>query len=363
MGGRRTGLGEQLAALDGYILLSQQAVRSYAGLLARPVHGFRWATSVEYEPSPIFRQRRSSPVTLWLIPAIGPEEHPGLYDEQRYPVLTDRRCRDMHRQFARLATAKPTQRQEAIRRFAGRFGFLGAKSERVILQPRDARSQSNLDWPPGEPFQTWDAESCEAAALVALWDLVRAENRGEVAKYVVVTSRPRRIEVFLAWNDGHLTTDRRLAVDWRVPTFSSDLKEAEEVADERTSLGFYRLQVFPHLAGPKPDVLAAARLFLFDRINCKLWGRVSPQLRAERQTGEQLLYLPHSLLGAIYLYFVQELEGRSAPGTLCANPKCDRLIDASWNRKYCDDRCKDQARYYRDYAKRRMSRRTRFKTL
>jgi hypothetical protein len=338
------------------IHLSEQAVRSYAGLLGRPLHGFRWAASLDFDPD-MFSRHQYLPATRFLVPVLGPADRPGLYDVRNYAVFTDRRCRELHRQFARLASVKPVRQAEEIRRFATRFGFLGIKGELTLLQPKGATQFSNLDVAAGEDFRTWHAETCEAAALVALWDLVQRGDRDEVARYVLAKSKPRRVEVFLAWDNGRLTTDRRLDVDWRVPTYSRDLKESGAVADERTDLGAYRLELFPRLAGQAPDVLEAARLFLFDRINPKLWGRVSPQLRAERPSGDALLFYPHSLLAAIYLYFVRELEGRSAPGVTCANPKCDQLIDASWNRKYCNAQCRDQARYYRDHGARSKSRR------
>jgi hypothetical protein len=338
--------------LDGHILLGQQAVGAYAGLLGRPDQGVIWTGG--YEPT---RQGREQcqpgwvPWGPWLIPAISAGELGG-YVERRYPVLTDRRCRDLHRQFARLATLPRSRREDEIRRFACRFGFLGSPREVIKLKRNGASGLDFIAHVVGEHFRMWHDEICEAAALVALWDLMREEKRGEVEKYIFATTRPLRVDAFLAWNNRRLTTDRSFDVEWRVETAGTRLEEAEEVADERTVRGKYRLALFPGLAGPKLDVIEAARLWLFDRVNRKLWGRVSPQLKAERQAGHQLLFYPHSLLGAIYLYFAQELEGRSAPGTPCANPKCDRTIDATWNRKYCNASCRDQARYYRHYEER-----------
>jgi hypothetical protein len=344
--------------LDGHILLGQQAVGAYAGLLGRPDQGVIW--SGDFEPTKRGRERCQPgwvPWGPWLIPATSAGERGG-YVERRYPVLTDRRCRDLHRQFARLGTVRRGRQQEEIRRFAGRFGFLGSPRELISLRRSGASELDFIAHLVGEHFRMWHDEIYEAAALLALWDLMRGERRGEVAKYVSFTAKPRRVDAFLAWNDGRLTTDRSFDVEWRVETVGAHAEEADEVADERTARGKYRLALFPQLGGPKLDVIEAARLWLFDRINHKFWGRVSPQLKAERQAGDQLLFFPHSLLGAIYLYFAQELEGRSAPGTPCANPKCDRTIDATWNRKYCNERCRDQARDVRDYEKRRKSRRT-----
>jgi hypothetical protein len=346
------------SSLLGHILLEQQAVGAYAGLLGRPEHGMRWA--VDCGPTPAGQKRCLpgwAPWGPWLIPATSAGERGG-YVERRYPALTDPRCRDLHRKFARLATVHRSRQDEEIRRFASRFGFLSSPRDLISLKQKDADDLDFAAHPVGEHRRLWRDEQCEVAALVSLWDLVRDGRTGEVAKYIFVTDNPRRLDAFLAWNNRRLTTDRSFDVEWRVETSGQHSEEGEEIADERTVRGSYRLRLFPNLAGPKPDVLVAARLWLFDRINRKLWGHVSPQLKAERKMGDQLLYYPHSLLGVIYLHFAREIEGRSAPGTPCANPKCKRTINATWNRKYCNGRCRDQARDVRDYEKRRKSRRT-----
>jgi hypothetical protein len=346
--------------VDGYIRLPQQTVGAYAGLLGRPELGTRWVT--DYEP---IEASRNDPKVKslaswgpWLIPITKAGDLGG-YDEVLYPVFRHRGCRDLHRKFARLATVHRARQREEIRRFAGRFGFLGSTDELTSLYQREESKFDVRAHLVGEHFRIWEAEFCETAALLALWDLIQKERRGEVVKYIFVNERPNRVDAFLAWKDRRLSTDRSFGgVDWRILTFGRRAEVGEEIADERTAQGRYRLLEFPGLHSPKPDVLVAARLWLFDRINDKLWGRASPQLKPERQVGEQLLYVPHSLLGAIYLYFAQELEGRSAPGTPCANPKCDRTIDATWNRKYCNASCRDQARYYLHHEERRKSRRT-----
>ena len=327
-------------------------------MLQFPVAGFRWTT--QFEPNPLYssQQRHSPSWGPWLIPAEGPGSTATREVwHQRYPVFTDRRSSELHRRFARLARFGPDDLREPILDFANKYGWLSAPSERFWLAPRNQKRQSNLDWPFGESIQFWRSAIYKTASLVSLWDLLRDERRDVLAKFVVASGSPRRVGVYAAWRDGRLTTNRDfIGNDWRPITYGAEM-EPEPVAEEGTPLGDGRFQSFPGISGQNPDVLAVTRLYLFDKVGETLHGKASPLLSPERPSGEAFLLQPHSLLAAIYLYFAREITGRRAPGTPCGNPLCDRTIDPSHGRRYCDDRCRDQARYYRDSKKRRRPRR------
>ena len=201
--------------------------------MAYPVAGFRIATDLQ--PGSFFekrRKRKAQPASgPWLVPAEGPGATGTMeFYEQRYPVFTARWCHDLHRRFARLGRVKGDRRDHAILELANRYGWLDTGAERWHLEPRRARPFSNLDCSRGERLRLWRRSACEAAALIAFWDLVRDGRPGEVAKHVFVEAKPHRIGVFLAWRDGRLTTDRSLDVDWRTVTYGG---EPDPVVDER----------------------------------------------------------------------------------------------------------------------------------
>jgi hypothetical protein len=337
----------------GYIELDSQVFGVYVGLLRFPVAGFRWSSA--FQPNHLSNRKHNPSWGPWLVPVEGPgATGSASYLEQRYPVFTDRRSAVLHQRFIRLARFRPWQLQEPILDFANRFGWLGSHAERWLLEPRWERAHSNLDWPRGEPFALWRDAIYETATLVALWNLMHDNRRGELEKYLVASGSPRRVGIFAAWHEGRLTTSRDFeGCDWRPVTYDG---EPEPVAVEGTGLGDGRFHSFPDIAGQRPDVLTVTRLHLYDRISEKLHGAASPVLAPERQSGEALLLHPHSLLAAIYLYFANELGGRRAPSVPCGNPKCDLTIDPRHGRLYCDARCRDQARYYRDPRKRRQPR-------
>lgn len=338
-----------------YIELDTQVFGVYVGLLGYPLAGFRWTTA--FEPSPHAPKRHSPKWGPWLVPVEGPGATgtPG-YLEQRYPVFSDGRAVQLHRRFARLARLGADKLQPEVLAFANRYGWLGSHAERWPLVPRGKRTYTSLDCPRGESLKFWRSGIYELATFVALWDLLRFDRRDELAKYVVAAGSPRRVGVYAAWNKGRLTTNRDiLGNDWGPPTIGQDM-EPLPIAQEGTDLGDGRFQSFPEIAGQRPDVQTVTRLYLYDKVSEKLHGRVSPVLAPQRSAGEAFLLRPHSLLAAIYLYFARELSGRRAPGTSCANPMCNRTVDPTHGRRYCNDQCRDQARYYRNRETRRKPR-------
>ena len=335
-----------------------------------------------------------------------------------YPVFRDTRCRDLHRRFARLTRPSSRRRSEAIVAFANRFGFLEMPEQRATYRLKDP------DWPRAtrgkiecESVSLWHHASHEMAALVAFWDLVKEGRSGDLTKYVWSEGSPgidRRVFVFLAWNEGRLTTDRCFDVDWRTPTYGGfcqsesmqtatsyrlssssrhhqpgdgtdvhdeflfepenwrepqpaealehwmrrriqemrrdDIAQPYPLIDEATGKGADLIRHVVKPGSQQLDRVAIAKQFLVRQINERLDGATDTVLLLDQPIESSMTIQPRSLLAAMYLLFAREIAGRQAPGTPCANPKCDRTISADWGRKYCDDRCRDQARYYRDRA-------------
>ena len=153
----------------------------FAGLLSAPREGFRWV--VGWRPGP---NCAAAPQPLgWLVQ----NDTDGFVHNERYPALRAERCRDLHRKFARLARVRPERRRDAILTFANRYGWLGSRDDRCLLTPpRPNDGSGNWGYTPdtreGEPWRLWDAAIPEAAALVALWDLVQREERGTLDRFL-----------------------------------------------------------------------------------------------------------------------------------------------------------------------------------
>jgi hypothetical protein len=327
----------------------------YSGWLEHPVAGFGW--SVSYRPSRFSGRSHTPAWGPWLVPIEEPEsDAPGTYLVKGHPAFQGRRVSDLHGQFARLARKRPWELQAPILAFAKRHGWLVSRDERWVLEPIPNGAASDADTRLGEPLSLWSSEIYEFASLNALWNLLRDQRRGELGKYIFVSEAPHRVMSYAAWHDGRLSTNRKFHDDWRPVTYDG---ESDPVATEGTDRGDNRLLAFPEIKGRRPDVLTATRLYLYDKVSEKLHGRASPILEPGQPPGEALLLQPHSLLAAIYLHFAQDLSGRRAPGVRCANRKCKRTIDPRHGRRYCDDACRDQERYYRDRDKRRVPRHSR----
>lgn len=337
---------------DSFIELDSLVHGLYVGLLEYPVTGFRWSSS--FRPTQFAGRSHTPAWGPWLVPKDEPElPVPGSYLVRGYPAFKGRRSSNLHRQFARLGLKRPWELQAPILAFADRHGWLVAPSERWDLEPAPNGDSSETDGRLGEPLDLWKSEIYELASLVALWDMLRDERRDKLERYIFALGPPRRVVPYAAWHAGQLSTSREFHLDWRPVTYDG---EPDSVAEEGTNRGDTRFHSFPEISGRRPNVLTATRLYLYDRVSEKLYGRASPILESKRPPGEALLLQPHSLLAAIYLHFARDLSGRRAPGVSCGNPKCSRTIDPSHGKRYCDAACRDQARYYRDTAKRRLPR-------
>ena len=341
-------------SLDDFIAINELTVGQLSGLGRYAVKGYTWATDLEVATKWYPIRQHAGP--RWLVPAGGRPQRPVAY--RAYPTFRDARCRELHRKFARLGDLPSAERQEAgYLQFANRFGHLGPRETLTPLQP-SGQHEAGSPTAAGEALDYWRYVVAECAALVGLWDLARTHKREQLARHITVEgsrSRDRRISLFVAWDATQpkgmrLATDRRCQAAYRITAYGPS---ADAYRDERDSLGPgpYLFSALPGVSLTNPDVVEIARAFIYNRISDHLFNHVGVALRAEREPAQALTVVPHSLIGAIYLHFAREMSGKAAPGVPCGNPRCDQLVVKDWGKEYCDNRCRDQARYYRDRSK------------
>ena len=252
----------------------------FVGWVGPPEGGFRWMPADAYRPPPYHRHWTGP----WLI-ARNPEyEFRTRAEDRRWvDVIGDPRRAGFHRLFARLAHDDQGVRMRAILRFANLYGWLDERTEsRFFLSwIGDGPGPTGV---PGEPLQLWDFAVFQAAALVALWDLVRRGDRAGLAPLVTISPHDAWVRGF--WVDGRLVP----AADTVHPGGAG--------------------QVFGSVEGAwGPDeVVEPARRCLFGWINRELVDLVSPQL--DPFEGPDYRLVPHTLLGAVYVHFMHEISGR-----------------------------------------------------
>jgi hypothetical protein len=282
---------------------------------------------------------------LWLVPTS--TEGRSLY------VMERQRCTELHRRFARLARGTRGASSDVICKFANSYGLLGDANPRhetthgLEPAPWSKLASSSMSMPMvGERIFDWIDRFNEAATLVALWDLIKDEQRGELGKYFLWQGSPERLSVYFAYNGKGLTTDPAYQQRYRVVTWSdgSGKNEWDAIADASERRGRYIFAMHPQLRGPNYDVLAAARLFLYWQINRRLAGNITAGLDLQRDSGHAMVFAPTSLSGAIYLHFAREVTGPGAAWQQCENPKCNATFAPRSNRRFCTHACQ-QADY------------------
>jgi hypothetical protein len=79
----------------------------------------------------------------------------------------------------------------------------------------------------GERIFDWIERIDEAAALVAWWDLIRFEERGELGKFFQWQGSPERLSIYFEFNGKGLTTDASYHQRYCVITWSDGSEQSE----------------------------------------------------------------------------------------------------------------------------------------
>jgi hypothetical protein len=292
--------------------------------------GYRWTEDGEYEADdPVERALGEPPRSWgpWLVP-VRDDRPPRL---RPVDVLNDPHRRGFHRTFARLADGRDESRMRRVQQFANRYGLLDDQSLYWLV--RTSASSTGPSEVQGESWETWEQAIFETAAVVKLWDAVKARRTGELTP-LVTWSGPPFAFLHCVYRNGRLVTPNSADAEGVAWAVGEDLR-----LDEYASDGEH--------AGVWPgDPIEAARQAVYQQIARNLDGKVTPILL--RGTTPDLWLRPRSLLAAAYVHLAYAVSGRSRAPVECANPRCGRFFEPEHGaQRYCDDRCRKLAHYHR----------------
>lgn len=225
--------------------------------------------------------------------------------------------------FWQFAETDPTR--EAVKAFADKFGLLGGDAAEMIGLP-EQQTEKGQATSVGERLGSWRQEILAMRTAVELWDWARTGNVDDLSRYISwVTPTDVRY-------DSH--------PDWG-PDKPRDVRVIANEHDSQNLLEQFR-----------PGDLIQPALYDVQRtVNDRLKGRASPQLLWDRDRSQLGLYfVPHSLLGALWVQFARAIE-RNNDFRKCT--ECGRSYELSpqtarSDKVYCSDACRNKA-----YRKRR----------
>ena len=229
--------------------------------------------------------------------------------------------------FRHFAAIEP--KRESIREFANTYGLLGGDVSQEIIIPgtgsiqisfqdrKTTKKQEPLTLGMGETLSSWTKEILAMRPALLLWDLVAAQTRKELSRYV----------------------------HWRAP----DVVEIRFPVGNREGFALIASpQHRPHLLQqiPAKDVFKPTLFYIQDTINKHLEGRISPRLLWEKDWPRLgLFFVPKSLIGALWLQFARAVDGNTKYGRCleCRTWFEVSLDAARTNRRYCKDACRFKA--------------------
>lgn len=288
----------------------------------------------EYYPDRIFffsESLRIETFPPWLIDKRNQQFTPRkVYRPLSDPVL--------HRKFARLKTENL---ESEVLGFASKYGMLGrtirlshhGHSGLYLADPdgyadhwRDIINAAVIpvaDGFPaeGESLRVWQREIDKMGVLLAIWDLIRREEVGKLGQ-IVMWHGSDAVVVRFKWthHNGHYEISP---------------------ADDEKSNGYHAVDLLANFERyRRGDILGPALHYVCDMLNHHLDG-ITPRLSAN--SGYKVEFAPQSLLDALWLMFMLEVDGTTKT---CWH--CDKSFDPTRKDNiYCSGACKRMAHYYK----------------
>lgn len=279
-------------------------------------------TDREWQPQIVDYETRQERPGPWLV------EGPATVGDYR-PILQRQGIgREAHRRFADLRT------MPQMRAFANRYGLLGVKQARLGLRGR------------AEHYETWQRETCQMAALLALWDLVRAERRDLLRPFVWWSKEPLLVGVRFGWPMA-ARSPKLLPISlpaWREPVIMADDQQRPilcfaEMVNGEDGWGEELVRQWD-----SADPLGPVGWYVRRAVTEQLRGHVHPTLLPD---APGIWWQPDSLLTTLYLMFAREIAypaDQEREMRECA--WCGEQFPASGKRKYCAGRKCRNARYH-----------------
>lgn len=280
----------------------------------------------------------------WLILKQG-QSYSGMVYESPDPARVYNPLHDepvLHRRFASLNTERLGSE---VLQFAGRFGMLGRN---INLNPVTPGIPIR-----GESLIRWRVEIEKMGVLLTIWDYVERKNNR--LGQIVIWSSPEAVIVRLKWKSHK---GKYEILPWSKEDLAalSDVNQYYEY--ERQSDYAYTEEllandeVLPRDKKPSPffkrygqgEFLGPAHYYLCRMLNYHLHG-ITPRLTP--WLGYKVAFMPDSLLDAIWLMFMLEVNGEVRTCWYCRGP----LDPARKDKIYCSNNCKRMACYYKKQGK------------
>jgi len=288
--------------------------------------GYRWSedflpaiTAADQTRRP--RGMRGAVEGPWLVPQRPWDpDHPGrVYQPLR------RNRRDLHLEFAQLPFGDDDATLDAMARFASRYGQLGAEQVQLVECSAQRHGGGSLYF--GENLLTWRRAIADVKMLAELSHACRGYDVDSLRKVVKIRqTKDGHWRAALHWDPAGLTIADERATD------SARLT----IADERSTdpAEAVALRSWVAATSDAERFVAPVRYFLVRELNARLGTHVAPQVAAE-----EIVFLPDSLLGALYLLAAEQFVGLS-PTKTC--PACGRwfIPRSRSSQKTCSDACR-----------------------
>jgi hypothetical protein len=232
---------------------------------------------------------------------------------QAYRPLSDT---VLHRKFAGLKTENL---EMEVLSFARKYGMLGRTVQLHPLIPAPVEI--------GESLRCWQREINKMGVILAIWDLVRREDAGKLGQ-IILWPYPDTVVVRFKWK---IKNGRYEILPWDDDKSDGYCAEALLATLGEPAAFFER-----HNVG---DILGPARHYVSSILNHHLDG-VTPRLVAD--LGYKVAFMPNSLLDALWLMFMLEVDGTTRTCWQCDKP----FEPTRKNNIYCSKACKRMAFYY-----------------
>ena len=225
--------------------------------------------------------------------------------------------------FRVFADTKPTS--EEVKAFADKFGRLGGDAAEMIVLPDEPVEKGHLVGT-GERLRVWTEEILAMRQAIDLWDKARKGDYKGLAQ-------------FIRWDEKgvHYASHPDLGPnELPEPPFRKILTVVA-TEDLRPDL----LQRFR-----RGDVIEPALYYVQRVVNDRMKERISPRLLwSPDRSRLRLYFVPHSLLGALWLQFTHAIE-RDNDFRTCA--ECGMWFELSpqtarSNKVYCSNACRTKA--------------------
>ena len=213
----------------------------------------------------------------------------------------------LHREFAEISYTA-----EGVLTFASKYGFMGFNTQMLKRESQVIKRCEAI----GEPLQEWYAEIAGVGLLLSLYDQYSSPNSADhnLQSLVWISGGAVSFEPEAMLHRGMEATG------WMYQDILLPLRSPEQ-----------KLADWDHWG---------ARFLLEGLLSYALAQLAAPKFSAV--PGGQITLVPNSLLGAIYVHFVQEVLGRADPLTRCAG--CGKWFVARHASKmYSSHACKQKA--------------------